>query len=332
MPVPTISVIIPTYNRANCIRDAVNSVLAQSYTDYEIIVVDDGSTDSTDEVLKAYGGRIIYAYQENAGVSAARNRGIKEARGGWIAFLDSDDEWLPEKLSRQMECLEKNPDVCGAVCDVEIVSGTRTERLFAIRNYQTGAQICLREERPLAAVLNANFCTPTWLFRKDALKNAGSFNESLSLYEDIDFSARVALQGPWIVIPDPLVKVMHKSTDNLSVQHVNDPTRTPRNLILIYEGLLKLASLDHHESGILKARLADQYFSLGYEILKRGGNKSPHGYLWRSVLTGPPLKGFVKVAALYAFGPRFYGAIARRRHAHRPGFRRSEVEMNAAED
>ena len=100
---PLVSVIIPTYNRAEIIEEAVDSVLAQDYKDFELIVVDDGSTDNTSEVLATYGDDIRVLYQENKGVSAARNRGISEAAGKLIAFLDSDDLWMPQKLTTQVE-------------------------------------------------------------------------------------------------------------------------------------------------------------------------------------------------------------------------------------
>lgn len=109
---PTVSVVIPTYNRAKYVTETIDSVLSQSYTDYEIIVVDDGSTDNTREALAPYMDRIRYIHQQNSGVSAARNRGIKAARGKWIAFLDSDDIWLPEKLAVQIKDISKYPGVC----------------------------------------------------------------------------------------------------------------------------------------------------------------------------------------------------------------------------
>ncbi len=97
------SVIIPTYNRANFVTKAVNSVLRQSLKDYEIIVVDDGSTDTTTQALEQYGRTITVVYQANSGVSIARNAGIRMANGTWIAFLDSDDEWKENYLARQLE-------------------------------------------------------------------------------------------------------------------------------------------------------------------------------------------------------------------------------------
>src|SRR5690349_3602213 len=108
---PKVSVIIPTYNRAQFIARAVDSVLEQTYKDFEIIVIDDGSSDNTQEILKAYEGKIRYVYQQNKGISAARNRGIQEAKGEYIAFLDSDDVWKPEKLSVQVAILDVNPHV-----------------------------------------------------------------------------------------------------------------------------------------------------------------------------------------------------------------------------
>ena len=100
---PLVSVILPTYNRKWILKEAIDSVLAQDYEDFELIVVDDGSTDNTCEILDTYGQDIIVLRQANKGVSAARNRGIAEAGGQLVAFLDSDDLWLPRKLSRQVD-------------------------------------------------------------------------------------------------------------------------------------------------------------------------------------------------------------------------------------
>ena len=107
---PRVSVVIPTYNRREYVQEAIDSVLAQSYTDYELIVVDDGSNDSTGEALHSrYGDRLAYEWRPNAGVSAARNRGLELARGEFIAFLDSDDVWLPQKLQQQVAFLDESP-------------------------------------------------------------------------------------------------------------------------------------------------------------------------------------------------------------------------------
>ena len=106
---PVLSVVIPTYNRLPRVKDAVESVLKQTYRDFEFWVVDDGSTDGTGEALRAFGNKIQYIFQDNKGVSAARNLGARISRGKYLAFLDSDDLWEPKKLETQVRCMEANP-------------------------------------------------------------------------------------------------------------------------------------------------------------------------------------------------------------------------------
>ena len=108
-----ISVVIPAYNHGRFLREAIDSVLAQTYAPLEIIVVDDGSTDDTEQIVRSYGDRVRYIRQQNAGVGAARNNGIANARGEYVAFLDSDDLWLPEKLAVQVEYMRRHPE-CAA--------------------------------------------------------------------------------------------------------------------------------------------------------------------------------------------------------------------------
>ena len=110
---PKVSVIIPTYNRAAYVKEAIDSVLGQSYEDYEIIVVDDGSSDDTNAVVKGFGdSRIRYIYQKNKGISGARNTGIRNARAQFVALLDSDDIWFPQILELEVPILDQNPDLC----------------------------------------------------------------------------------------------------------------------------------------------------------------------------------------------------------------------------
>jgi glycosyltransferase involved in cell wall biosynthesis len=123
-PTIEVSAIIPTYNRRELVVRAIDSALAQTRRVDEIVVVDDGSTDGTEAVLRErYGDRIRYVHQANAGVSAARNHGMAIAQGRYFALLDSDDEWLPEKTARQVEWMQAHPDFGMVLCDVERVDG-----------------------------------------------------------------------------------------------------------------------------------------------------------------------------------------------------------------
>jgi glycosyltransferase involved in cell wall biosynthesis len=120
MPNPLVSIILPVFNRDYCIKRAVDSILAQTFKDFEVVVVDDGSTDGSVEILKGYGDAIRLICQKNAGCGTARNVAIRAARGQWIAFLDSDDEWRPEKLECQMGLIEKyGAKVCYSRCMAE---------------------------------------------------------------------------------------------------------------------------------------------------------------------------------------------------------------------
>jgi len=200
---PKVSVIIPTYNSAQYICETLDSVLAQTYKDYEIIVVDDGSTDNTREVLKPYMSKIKYIYKENGGPASARNVGIKNARGEYIAFLDSDDIWLPEKLEKQIEYLQSNPDIALVYSD-------------CIRFNENG--VCqrksnvyhLREGYIFFKLLEGNFITTsTVIVRRECLDKVGYFDEELDDLkhsEDYDLWLRISRSFKIGYIREPLVK------------------------------------------------------------------------------------------------------------------------------
>ncbi|HOW59379.1 MAG TPA: glycosyltransferase [Candidatus Omnitrophota bacterium] len=194
---PKVSVIIPTFNRAEYICDAIDSVLAQTYHDLEIIVINDGSIDDTEKALKKYGGRIQYLYQNNAGVSAARNKGIKASRGEYIAFLDADDSWLPEKLSVQIPILEFNPKLGMVFSYLEIMDeyGRRTGRMKP--KQKPGIDFLTMLEAGSAM-------TSSCLMRKRSLDAAGIFDESLAIYEDMDLFLRVVNQFPALFVEKSL--------------------------------------------------------------------------------------------------------------------------------
>lgn len=195
---PTVSVIIPTYNRARYLADGVGSVTAQDYNDCEIIVVDDGSTDGTQAA--DLGPAVRYVRQENRGPAAARNHGIRLSRGRYIAFLDSDDLFLPGKLTAQVRCFEERPET-GLV--------------------YTGCRLIDDDGRPLAERYGARLfgwvypdlvfgeClpTPSVMVRRDVLDRVGVFEESMRWAEDLDLWRRVARHYPIVALKEEFVAV-----------------------------------------------------------------------------------------------------------------------------
>jgi len=195
---PTTSIIIPTYNRANLVKEAVESVLAQSFTDFELIVIDDGSTDNTRESLAPYLDSLRYIYQENRGVSAARNLGISVARGRYIAFLDSDDLWLKDKLLMQVDFMEQNPEA--QICYTEEIwyrNGRRVNPKLKHRKYSGWIF-----ERSLALCI---ISPSSVLLRKELLDRVGGFDEGLPACEDYDLWLRITKDYPVYLIDRPLI-------------------------------------------------------------------------------------------------------------------------------
>jgi len=204
---PKVSVIIPTYNRADFICDAIDSVLAQTYKDYEIIVVDDGSTDNTKEVLKKYDGKIRYFYKENMGVSAARNKGIKEAKGEYIAFLDSDDIWLTNNLET----------LINAIITSGVFVVTSTVKTIDVHGNILGIKPLLRKGFSIEdKFYNMSYIPPSSvLLRREVFDKAGLFDEAIKAAEDIDMWIRVSANFKVVRIDEPLA-LCRVHSNNLS--------------------------------------------------------------------------------------------------------------------
>lgn len=206
---PVVSVIIPTWNRREQLLEAVASVLAQRGVEPEIIVVDDGSTDGTAEALRSFGSRVACLSQPRAGVSAARNRGIDASRGEWLAFLDSDDLWLPEKLSAQMDFFTKNPEA--RICQTEEVWIRNGSRLNP-RNYHRKPQ-----GRCFPLLLERCLVSPSAvMIHRDVFEEVGFFDESLPACEDYDLWLRIGCRMPIGLVDRPLVVKRGGHADQLS--------------------------------------------------------------------------------------------------------------------
>lgn len=210
-PSPAVSVIVPTWNRAELVCKAIDSVLAQSYSGFELIVVDDGSTDDTPRRIASYGKRLTCLTQRNSGVSSARNLGIAHSRGRWIAFLDSDDTWDPRKLQIQMNAVEAAGDalrVCFTDCRVS-PDGADSDTLFRRASFGTGDGSTLGVTDPIAQVTARSLTVymSSVLANGDWLRAREAFDPRLQICEDTDLLLRMALDGGYFAIDLPLVNI-----------------------------------------------------------------------------------------------------------------------------
>lgn len=204
----TVSVIIPLYNKAPYIKRALRSVLAQTFGDFEVVVVDDGSTDGGGKVVEGISDdRVRLLRQENAGVSAARNAGIKAAKGKWIAFLDADDEWMPEKLELQTQAISSHHDVIW-VASGYIRAGDKEAELPQedfLNEWFEDDYLIADALLPLAA--GRFFWLGTVMVRRDVLLEFGGFDRSLRIGEELNLWLKLALKYPKILyIREPLAR------------------------------------------------------------------------------------------------------------------------------
>ena len=206
---PQVSVIIPTYNRGWILKEAIDSVLAQDYKDFELIVVDDGSTDNTSEVLAPYGNDIRIFFQKNKGVSAARNRGITEASGQYIAFLDSDDLWLPRKLSTQIDFLNQMPDAL--ICQTEEIWIRNGRRVNPKKRHKKPSGMIFEPSLELCLVSPSAV-----MIRRSLFDRVGEFDVTLPACEDYDLWLRISCRFPVHLIDTPLIIKRGGHDDQLS--------------------------------------------------------------------------------------------------------------------
>lgn len=208
---PKVSIIIPTYNRADLLPRAIGSVINQTYKNWELIIVDDGSTDNSKEVISGYLKseiRIKYLFELNSGgASAPRNLGISKASGEYITFLDSDDEYLPTNLERHIKIHAEHPEI-GMSGSNMFIDNDKSRKIFFPNSFSTG-------KLSTDWTLTSGFSSNTMFFNREFLNRVGKFDESLRYLEDMDMTIRSACAGNIFLIDEPLV-VCHESTTSLT--------------------------------------------------------------------------------------------------------------------
>jgi len=262
----TISVVIPAYNSAVFLPDCVKSIRQQTVPVHEIIIVDDGSSDNTESVVKNLGDDIVYIKQKNQGPAAARNHGIQQATGDWIAFLDADDQWTHNKIEQQLNCLEKHPElqlIAGDMAETNAQSEIEIGSMLAYHN-----QLDLFKQldgAPLpnacASLVQKNFIpTGTVLARKESLIETGLFPENIRFGEDLALWAQIAARHPITCLADVLM---------LRRRHASNATDSNEDML---KGIVQVMRLLRkkcddvlQQQGIsANEALARACFSLGY--------------------------------------------------------------------
>ncbi len=270
--VPTVSVIIPTYNRAYLVGRSIQSVLNQTYQDFELIVVDDASTDGTEDVVRSFNDkRIRYLkHDKNKGGAAARNTGIIAARGEYIAFQDSDDEWVPEKLEKQMKAMKTVSPVVGVVY-------TGFYRLQGDKKtYIPSSKVIKKEGDILSSLIKKNFVTTqAMVVKRECLEKAGLFDEDLPRFQDWELCIRISKHYHFKLIDEPLVILYHQP---VSISTNQKALIEARKLIL------------HKHFDIIKKdrkTLANHYLKIAHLLFSAGTISDGRSYYVRAFQTYP---------------------------------------------
>lgn len=255
---PKFSVIIPTYNREDFIKKSVDSVINQSFRNFELIVVDDGSTDNTGKILNKYLDELVYIYQENKGPSSARNKGLEKSQGEYIAFLDSDDRWTHDKLKETNKCITADSKIKVIHTQEKWYKNGRIHNPKKKHKKPEGYifENCLR-------ICSVSISTA--VVKREVFDDIGNFNESLPVCEDYDFWIRVSLKYPVYLVDKVLTVKDGGRNDQLSaIYHSKDKFRASS-----IEKLIKNNDLDN-----------DEYFK-AFKELKRKCNIYANGCMKR---------------------------------------------------
>jgi glycosyltransferase involved in cell wall biosynthesis len=252
---PQVSVVIPTFNSARLVREAIDSVLGQTYRDFEIIVVDDGSDDDTSSVVAQFGSNVNYFKQTNQGAGAARNQGIAMSRGKHIAFLDADDLWAPEKLAEQIPVIEQDSSVGLVYSDWAITSpggGTKASQLKDLKP-QSG--------NVFDGLVQCGFIlTSGAVVRRTCLDDVGDFDNTLSIAQDYDLWLRISYR--WKIELVNKVLVTKKDRDgNLSSNLIRTANE---RIALFHKALINFSDMTPSTRQLVKDQLAYNYWDVGY--------------------------------------------------------------------
>ncbi len=311
-----ISVIIPTYNRSSMILEALESVFAQTRLADEILVIDDGSTDGTGDLLKGLGDKITYIYKKNNGVNKARNTGIEQSTGDWITFLDDDDLWMPHRLAVLERDINANPQTAESHMANLIFTGKDHSgkdyvwNQFDIKgmSYPLGEARLTRKPLQYAIdgmQINAFACTP------HAARSVGMFNGGMYSCEDALFCSKLALHGPWLLTSDVVSEVRRVESGSRSItfKSSQDPLRRLKDRLFVCTKLEEMP-MDREEKWIVRNRRAFVTLCLARAQKAAGDSGAARRSLIKAASLHPtPWKGWIKSLLPLFLGERGFKIV-----------------------
>jgi len=262
-----VDVIIPCYNAESSLQRALDSVFRQTFQDFRVFAVDDGSTDGTRHVLEQNNERCTVVSQPNSGPAAARNRALRMSDSPFVAFLDADDEWKPQKLQQQIDALKRDESLALVCTGCDVCDGTRrsTARIPSHR-FPSAGRLFTHLARECFVY------TPTVVVRRRCLEIAGFFNESLAACEDFNLWLRIAARWNIAILPDALA-VNHKRSGSISLT-IPPEARLQQGIASLEHVRSSCPSLSAVESRALRHALADRYYFHGSYLLSTGSKKA----------------------------------------------------------
>jgi cellulose synthase/poly-beta-1,6-N-acetylglucosamine synthase-like glycosyltransferase len=290
-----VAVIIPCYNVERYLQRALDSVFSQTFSDFEIYAVDDGSTDGTTRVLEANANRCRFVSQTHAGPAAARNRAIRMSNSPFVAFLDADDEWLPRKLESQIALLKQDPAL-GLACSLGSFDESGDEK-----RANPAADNIPRSGRMFQSLVRDCFVfTPTAVVRRRCLEEVGLFNESLAVSEDFNLWLRIAAHWPVVFSPE-LLAVAHKRPESLSAC-LSPEQRLRYGIAALEHVQSSCPGLSPSEVRALREILAERVYLYGSFLLSTGA-KAPSRRTLASALMLQPTHGRAFARLILSFLP-----------------------------
>jgi len=305
---PRISVVIPAYNSRAYIPDAIDSVLGQTYRDFEIIIVDDGSSDAIGDLIGSRYPDARCLQIEHGGPSRARNTGIRNARGEFIAFLDADDIWLPTKLEKQMEYFERHPDVAMVFTENNYFDDSGTIDY----SFKLDKRILMKGNVPANIFLYSGVATPTVIVRKTVLDEVGYFDEELSIAEDDNLWIRIASKHEIGLIDEILVKV-RKNHVSLTRDIVDVIRGVEKNIELLKK---KYRCFDESMQSIIEKKISVIHNNLGYYHFIKNELKSARVEYAKSIRHDPRNLNSYRYLILSFLPPGLINAMRRFKQNH----------------